>query len=127
MTTSVVIQLLLGACVGLFTDMFYDSLGLHMSSCIALMYIRVHLLTLFTPIALRERQIYQRIRYMGVTTYLLYLLATLLVHHLFVFTLEGASVPNTSYRILSFFKSILITSLFFLCVEALHLLFSKKR
>ena len=127
MTTPLVTQLLLGASVGLLIDMFYESLGVHMASCTALMYVRVHLISLFTPIALRERQLYQRIRYMGFTTYLLYLIAILLVHHLSVFTLESASFPTSSYRILNFLKSIILTALFFLLVEALHLLFSKKR
>lgn len=84
------IEMLIGAFAGFIMDIFCNSLGVHMASCILLMFIRPYLLGVIVNDKDRlNEQI--SLRAIGMEALLKYVIILVLIHHLTVFSLAAWS------------------------------------
>ena len=83
-------DMLIGAGVGLMMDIFSNSLGIHLASCVLIMYIRRYLLGLFVND--RDRLNEQiSLRAIGMAAFLQYVTILVILHHMTVFALAAWS------------------------------------
>lgn len=115
--------LFIGFAMGLMIDLFEYSPGVHAAACVLLMFIRPYLVRLLaTRSSFDEDEIREiSIREISFTTFLLYALTLILVHHLTVFLLEAwtskliltSLLKTLSSTLLTLFSVIIVQYLFF--------------
>ena len=90
------VDMIIGALVGLVMDMFCNSVGIHMASCILIMFIRPYLLGAVVNDKDRlNEQI--SLRAIGMEALLKYVIILVLVHHLCVFLLAAWSWSHIGF------------------------------
>lgn len=112
-------DMLIGAAAGLIMDVFCNSIGIHMASCIMLMFIRPYLLggivndkdRLNEQISLRTLGLEAMIRYVAILV---------IVHHLMVFSLAAWSWSHIGFVLLETAVSSFITILVILWYNAMR-------
>lgn len=80
--------LVAGAFTGLIMDLFSDTPGMHMSACVVMMFVRIHLLSLISPREGYEYGMRPTLPRMGITWFVTYAGLLILVHHLWLFFVE---------------------------------------
>jgi rod shape-determining protein MreD len=102
-------DMLIGAGVGLVMDVFCNSLGIHMASCILLMFIRPYLLG---AIVSDKDRLNEQIclRALGIEALIKYVVILVVIHHLTVFMLAAWSWAHIGFVLMETLVSGLITS-----------------
>ena len=102
-------DMLIGAAVGLVMDVFCNSLGIHMASCILLMFIRPYLLG---AIVSDKDRLNEQIclRALGIEALIKYVVILVVIHHLTVFMLAAWSWAHIGFVLMETLVSGLITS-----------------
>ncbi|MCB0763405.1 MAG: rod shape-determining protein MreD [Flavobacteriales bacterium] len=80
--------LIIGAITGFTMDLFSSTPGMHMSACVVMMYLRIHLLRIITPREGYEHTMRASIPSMGFTWFITYAGLLILAHHLWLFFVE---------------------------------------
>ncbi len=105
------VDMLIGAMVGLIMDVFSNSLGIHTSACILLMFLRPYLLeTILNDKDRLNEQISTRV--VGSEAMGKYLAILIIIHHLMVFILSAWSWAHIGFVLLETLVSALITFIF---------------
>jgi hypothetical protein len=118
-TTSIVVQLLLGFGVGLTIDIFYDTGGVHAAAAVLLMYLRPWVLRLLTPRDGYDAADSVNIHQMGWQWFLVYISLLVSIHHLAFFLLELGSFQIIGITLAKVVVSTLFTGLTMLIVQLL--------
>jgi len=101
-------DMFIGALVGLVMDAFCNSIGIHMASCILLMYVRPYLLgTIVNDKDRLNEQI--SLRSLGLEATIKYVVILVLLHHLAVFSLSAWSWAHIGFVLLETVVSSIIT------------------
>jgi len=84
---------------GITLDMFYDTLGVHTSACVALAFVRVSFISVSVN---RDNfdEVEPTLSNMGFKWFSLYAMLCILVHHLVLFILEAFRFSELSYTLL---------------------------
>lgn len=105
------VDMMIGAIVGLIMDVFSNSLGIHTSACVLIMFLRPYLLgTIINDIDRINVQISTQV--MGFKAMGKYLAILIFIHHLMVFILSAWSWTHIGFVIIETLVSALITFLF---------------
>ncbi|MCG8319406.1 MAG: Rod shape-determining protein MreD [Cytophagales bacterium] len=98
----------LGFITGLITDIFYDSLGIHASSCVIIMFLRPYLVNLLTPRGGYDAGLVPTLRVMGWEWFGVYAYVLIFIHHLALFYIEASGFRMFFFTFSkAFFSSIL--------------------
>ena len=98
----------LGFATGLITDIFYDSLGIHASSCVIIMFLRPYLVNLLTPRGGYDAGLVPTLRVMGWEWFSVYAFTLIFIHHLALFYIEASGFGMFFFTFSkAFFSSIL--------------------
>ena len=92
--TPKVVLLFLAMLLGLSVDMFTDTLGMHASASVFMAFIRPYILLTISPRDGYEPGTFPRAYYYGFIWFFKYSLILILLHHLFLFTVETFSFIN---------------------------------
>ena len=98
--------------LGLFMDMFSQTLGMHASACTLMAFLRPSVLKAFSPRDGYELGTLPRIQFYGFTWFLKYALALIFVHHFVLFYLEMFRFTDFFYTLFRVILSTLFTGLF---------------
>ena len=111
-------DMLIGAAVGLVMDIFCNSMGVHMASCILLMFIRPYLLG---AVVNDKDRLNEQIclRTLGMEAFLKYMVILVVIHHLTVFMLAAWSISHIGFVLMETGVSGFITCLLILGYNAL--------
>jgi len=111
-------DMLIGAAVGLVMDICCNSIGIHMASCILLMFVRPYLIGAVVNDKDRlNEQI--SLRSLGFEAFLKYVIILVLLHHLAVFLLAAWSWTHIGFVLLETLVSSVITILIIIGFNAL--------
>lgn len=112
------VDMVIGAIVGIVMDIFCNSLGIHMASCILLMFIRPYLIS---GIVSDKDRLNEQIssRTLGMEAMLKYVVILVIIHHLTVFTLAAWSWHHIGFVLLETLVSSIITILIIIGYNAL--------
>lgn len=116
-------NMILGFLVGVFIDVFEDTLGMHAAVCVLLMYLKPKLLSLFGLWELDEEYAWINPYMMGVASFFLYLLAGVFI---FVLSFSMLEAFHSGLLLRALGQTVLSTllTMFFLVVGH-YLLFDK--
>ncbi len=118
------VSMILGFITGLTMDVFCNTPGMHAAACVLLGYLRPYLLNLFFQQNIKELgEIRPTLFRMGITSFLLYVIMAVLVHHLLYYILQIWSFKNILYILL---KTIISGLLSVLLIILSQLLFAKR-
>ncbi len=107
------VDMLIGAAVGLVMDVFCNSIGIHMASCILVMFIRPYLIGAIVNDKDRlNEQI--TLHALGMEALLKYVVIMVLIHHFTVFMLAAWSWNYIGFVLIETFVSGIITMLLIL-------------
>ena len=88
------ITLLLGFLLGIFIDIFSDTLGLHAAATVLMAYFRPAVLSIITPNSGYDTDIKPKMGHMGFIWFVTYSAIFVSVHHIAFFMLEVFSLSN---------------------------------
>ncbi len=91
-TANPVRVMLFALLVGIVADSYYNSIGIHMASCVLLAFFRSAVLNWIVPAGGYEPYMRISIPSMGIKWYLSYMLPLLFSHHLFLFVIDHANL-----------------------------------
>lgn len=111
--------MLIGFGMGLFIDMFYDSVGIHASASVAVMYLRNFWLARITPQGGYDNGAVPGIAADGIQWFLTYVIPMVFVHHALLFFIEAGGFQHFGYTLLKVIFSTLYTTLVILIVQYL--------
>ena len=112
------VDMVIGAIVGIIMDIFCNSLGIHMASCILLMFIRPYLIGVIVSDKDRlNEQISTRT--LGLEGMVKYVVILVLLHHLTIFTLAAWSWHHIGFVLLETLVSSIVTILIIIGYNAL--------
>ncbi len=117
--TNPLILMLIGFVMGLFIDMFYDSLGLHALSCVLIMYFRNIWLSRLTPQGGYDIGAIPGVALSGLQWFLVYAVPIILVHHAVLFFTEAGGFQYFGYTLGKILGSTLYTTMVILIVQYL--------
>jgi len=123
--TNVVWLMLLGFITGFTVDTFYDSLGIHASASVFIMFIRNYWLNLLTPQGGYDLGAVPTIRLSGWQWFSFYILPLIFVHHALLFFIESAGFGLFGFTLSKIFFSTLFT--FVLIMITQYLFYNKRR
>lgn len=111
------IDILIGALVGLLVDIFSNSPGVHMASCVLIMYLRR---IFIRHLVLEPERLKGDIdlKTIGTDAYIKYMVVLVLLHHLTVFSLTAWSWSMFGWVLLETMLSALLTSMMILAYNA---------
>ena len=109
-TLPVIVDMLIGAGVGLIMDACCNSLGVHMAACILLMFIRPYLIGAIVNDKDRLNE-QVSLRSLGVEAFIQYVVILVLIHHLTVFMLAAWSWTHIGFVLLETLVSSILTIL----------------
>jgi hypothetical protein len=115
--TPIVVQLLLGFCLGYTMDVFFDSGGVHAAATVLVAYLRPWVLRLLTPRDGYDAQDSVNIHQMGGQWTIVYLLLLVAIHHAAFFLLELGSFRVLGLTLAKILVSTLYTSIVFLIIQ----------
>lgn len=104
-----IVEMLVGALVGLVMDVFCNSLGVHMAACILIMFIRPYLIGSIVNDKDRLKE-QMSLRAIGMEQLFRYVLTMVLIHHLTVFLLAAWSWQHMGFVQLETIVSGIITT-----------------
>ena len=104
-----IVEMLVGALVGLVMDVFCNSLGVHMAACILIMFIRPYLIGSIVNDKDRLKE-QMSLRAIGMEQLFRYVLTMVLIHHLTVFLLAAWSWQHMGFVLLETIVSSIITT-----------------
>lgn len=105
------VDMFIGAIVGLIMDIFSNSLGVHTSTCVLLMFFRPYLLgTIINDKDRLNEQISTRV--MGLAAMGKYLAILIIIHHFMVFILSAWSWAHIGFVLVETIVSAIITFIF---------------
>lgn len=112
-------NMLIGAGIGLLMDINTNSIGVHMSACIALMFARYYLLDFF--VADKERLNSEiTTESLGISNWLKYSVILVLLHHVMIFTLTEWSLDHWFHLTLEIVISTIVSLLLILSYTLIH-------
>jgi len=117
--TSAVFLMMTGFVIGIFVDMFYDSLGLHALACVAIMYIRNLWLARLTPQGGYDSGVFPDVTTNGLQWFLTYSIPLIFIHHAILFFTEVGGFQYFGFTLLKIFFSTLFTVLVILIIQYL--------
>jgi len=113
------VDILIGAVAGLTMDIFSNSLGIHMASCVLIMFLRRYLLGFIVND--RDRLNEQiSLRAIGLVAMMEYVAILVVLHHLIIFSLSAWSWSHLGFVLLETFVSSIITFLVIIGYNALR-------
>ena len=107
-TLSPIVDMLIGAGIGLIMDVFCNSLGIHTASCILIMFLRPYLLGVILNDKDRLNE-QVSLRAIGMEAFIKYVVVLVLIHHLTVFSLAAWSWHHIGFVLLETLVSSAIT------------------
>jgi len=116
--------LLLGLLSGLGIDLFYDTIGLHASSCLAMTFVRFYSLKIIVPRDGFDASARPSINTLGYSKYIFYISICLFVYHAWFFTIEVFGFQDVIYR---FVQTLSSTFAAIFIAIVLHLIFNPKK
>jgi hypothetical protein len=120
--TNLLLQLLLAFALGLVIDVFYNTLGIHASASVLVVYLKYFLSRIMLPTRSPSARKPSLIN-MGFVNFSMFILVLLFVHHATVFFLEAWSSGLFLLFLQRAFLSTLITYLLIFTMEALSVFF----
>ena len=116
--------MLLGFFTGLLMDYYCNTPGMHAAACVLLCFIRPSLLSLFFQQTTKELGgVVPSLFKMGIASFLVYVSVSILVHHLFFYTLQIWSLKNILFIL---FKTFLSGILSVVLIVLSQLLFAQR-
>ena len=112
-----------GFLIGLMVDLFSDTPGMNASATVCLAFLRPFLLRLFVPRDIVDALV-PSVRTMGLSSFMKYMVACTLVHHLVLMTLIFFTFSQPLSLLLHVISSTLFTSC---CIMALEWIYSYKK
>lgn len=111
--------MLTGFLIGIAIDVFYDSLGLHASACVLVMYVRNYWLSLITPQGGYDINATPSITTHGMQWFLVYTIPMVLLHHSVLFFVEAGGFEMFWFTLLKVISSVIFTTLVTVIVQYL--------
>lgn len=105
--------MLIGFGTGLALDIFLGSIGMHAAACLLIAYLRPFLINVITPKG-TEFEISPNVYAQGITWFIVYLGATMLVYLTFYFLLEAATFLNFFLLLVKILLSVIVSVTFML-------------
>lgn len=104
--------------LGLFVDIFSDTSGVNASATVFLAFVRPVLIRLFVPRDLQdEAEIIPSFATFGVSNFMKYTVFCVLLHHIFVLTIEYFSFGGGLFFLFSLIGSSILTVMFVTVIE----------
>lgn len=119
--TNPLLLMFIGFGMGIFIDMFYDSVGLHALSCVLIMYLRNYWLARVTPQGGYDNGAIPGIASDGLQWFLIYSIPLIFVHHAVLFFTEAGGFHYFWFTIVNVIFSTLYTTVVILIVQYLFL------
>lgn len=110
--TNPLILMLVAFVMGFCVDMFYDSLGLHALTLVAIAYIRNYWLGVITPQGGYDAGALPNMPSQGLQWYLVYTLPLVFLHHLILFLVEASNMALFWHSMLKTIASLFFTMTF---------------
>lgn len=107
--TNTLALMLIGFLMGFFIDIFYDSLGLHASTLVAVGYLRNYWLGAITPQGGYDAGVAPTLAANGTQWFLIYTVPMLLLHHFVLFFVEAGGFSGFGFTLLKAVMSMLFT------------------
>lgn len=117
--TSSLWLMLVGFAMGLFIDMFYDSVGIHAFASVAIMYLRNFWLARVTPQGGYDNGAVPSIAADGLQWFLIYATPLVFIHHALLFFIEVGGFHYVGYTLLKIIFSTFYTIVLMLIVQYL--------
>jgi hypothetical protein len=117
--TNPLFLMVLGFVMGVFIDMFYDSLGLHALSCVLIAYLRKYWLARLTPQGGYDIGSIPGLALSGLQWFLVYVVPLILVHHAILFFTEAGGFQYFGFTLGKVLASTIYTTLVILIVQYL--------
>ena len=117
--------LFMGFLMGLFIDIFYDSLGIHMAASVLVMYIRPFWINLITPRGGYEVGMEPSLKLMKFEWFATYALPLIFIHHFALFYLEAGLFSMFFFTFVKVITSVLFTFTTFVLLQ--YLFYSSRR
>jgi hypothetical protein len=111
--------MLAGLTMGVAMDVFYDSLGLHASACVFIMYIRNYWLSLITPQGGYDATSTPSIVMHGMQWFLVYTIPMVFLHHSVLFFVEAGGFDTFWFTLWKVITSTIFTTLITVIVQYL--------
>lgn len=121
--TDRLLLLVLGFLIGLFIDIFNDTLGVNAAACVALAYLRPYWLSLNTPRGGYENTISPDIPSLGLQWFISYAFPLLFIHHAVLFFTEAGHFGLFFYQI---WKTIVSSCLSLIIIIIYQYIFVRK-
>jgi hypothetical protein len=106
-----------GFTLGFAVDIFYDSLGVHVSACVATAYARNYWIAVLTPQGGYDAGSEPRLAALGIQWFIVYLIPMLVIHQLVLFFVEAGGFTLAGFTLLKVGFSTLLTFLALLTAE----------
>lgn len=113
------VLMLAGLAMGVAMDVFYDSLGLHASACVFIMYIRNYWLSLITPQGGYDATSTPSIVMHGMQWFLVYTIPMVFLHHSVLFFVEAGGFDTFWFTLWKVITSTIFTTLITVIVQYL--------
>ncbi len=95
--------------LGFFTDIFYNTMGMHSAACVLMAFLRPFALKIYSPKDGYESGVQPGIKYYGLSWFLKYSVSLIFVHHFFLFTLEVFRLDEFHHTFLRIILSSVLT------------------
>jgi hypothetical protein len=114
----------LGFLMGFAIDVFYDSLGMHASASVLIMYLRNYWLNLNTPQGGYDSNAAPTLAMNGILWFVVYAVSLIFLHHLVLFFIEAGGFGIFWFTLWKALASTMLTTLVILIIQ---LLFAERR
>ena len=111
--------MLAGLIMGVAIDVFYDSLGLHASACVLVMYVRNYWLSLITPQGGYDANSTPSIAIHGMQWFSFYTIPMVFLHHAVLFFVEAGGFEMFWFTLWKVITSTIFTTLITVIVQYL--------
>lgn len=119
------LQMIVGFLMGLFVDIFYDTLGIHAAASVLLMYIRPYWLNVVYGKDQNDNLSIPVLRNMGWQNFSVYVLPVILVHHAALFYIEAGGLHMFFFTLVKTIMSAMLTYIMILIFQ--YLFYPKHR
>ncbi|MEM6522491.1 MAG: Rod shape-determining protein MreD [Bacteroidota bacterium] len=123
--TSVIWLLLLGFIMGMGIDIFYDSLGIHASASVFIMFVRNYWINLLTPQGGYDLGALPSLALDGWQWFVSYALPLVFLHHLVLFYVEAGGFHLFTFTLVKILASTLFTFIFLFLLQ--YFFYAKRR
>ncbi|MDX1627388.1 MAG: Rod shape-determining protein MreD [Fulvivirga sp.] len=123
--TNIIWLMFLGFITGFTVDIFYNSLGIHASASVLIMFVRNYWLNLLTPQGGYDQGDSPTIRLNGWQWFGIYALPLIFLHHAVLFFVESASFNLFGFTLSKIFFSTVFTFIVILIIQ--YLFYNKQK